>query len=203
MTDSLRHILRTETDVAHQRLHAQSSFAALAAGTIDLSDYVRLMQRLHDFYRPLDQAISAALSDCDNPAFDYQWRSDLLAADLDHFGGTEDQPIWQGASSVVSPKTVGGVLYVVEGAVLGGSLLDRMARKLLSEHSTNGRGYWAWCRSEGKHRWASLLRYLDGLSARGHAVDDLTAGAHATFAELGDWLAPLDRPVHDLRMEDA
>lgn len=195
MTDTLRHILRTETDEAHQRLHRQSSFAALADGSIDLPDYIRLLQRLHDFYDPLDLAIRDALTHCDQSFFSYQPRAALLAGDLSHFGQVEERPVWRRAHSVVSPRTVGGVLYVVEGAVLGGSQLDRMAQKLLGDQSADGRGYWAWCRSEGKHRWALMLRYLDGLSARGQAVDDLVDGARATFAELGEWLAPLDRPA--------
>ncbi len=201
MANSLRNILRAETDEAHQRLHEQRSFAALAAGTIELPEYIRLLHRLHSFYQPLDQAISAALSECRAVNFNYKWRSDMLALDLDHFGETSPRSVWPQSGLVVSPKTVGGVLYVVEGAVLGGSLIDRAARKLLGDHSAAGRCYWAWCRSEGKHRWALMLEYLDQLSAKDHCVDDLVYGARATFAELGDWLAPLDRPVSHVETE--
>lgn len=194
MTNALRNILKAETDEAHQRLHEQRSFAALADGTIDLPAYIRLLQRLHDFYLPLDHAISVALEDRDAADFDYVRRSDLLALDLDCFGQNTARSIWRGARSVVTPTTVGGVLYVVEGAVLGGAQLDRMARKLLGDQSAAGRGYWAWCRTEGPRRWTLMLKYLDGLSGKGASVDDLIHGARATFAGLGDWLAPLDRP---------
>lgn len=198
MTDTLRNFLRAETDEAHQRLHEQRSFAALVGGTIELPEYIRLLDRLHGFYKPLDHAISTALRDHRAESFDYHWRSDLLSLDLEHFGETSSKSVWSQSSSIVSPMTVGGVLYVVEGAVLGGSLMDRAACKLLGGQSTAGRCYWAWCRSEGKHRWALMLKHLDKLSSSDHSVDELVYGARATFRALGDWLTPLDRPVSNV-----
>ncbi|MEO1107803.1 MAG: biliverdin-producing heme oxygenase [Pseudomonadota bacterium] len=195
---SLRAILRNETDVLHNKLHAQFSFASLLDGTLQRSEYQALIKRLHGFYAPLDDAVLAALTvnDVSTPPFWYEKRSRLIAQDIRDLEGDHDKistgPTCREIAEVVTPETVGGVLYVVEGATMGGALINKAAERLLNTDNTLGRRYWDWCRVEGRNRWRMTLQYLDHLQFSASSLDDLVSGAKDTFRLLDDWLAPLD-----------
>ena len=105
----------------------------------------------------------------------------------------EKAPRCHRVSGVVSPESIGGVLYVVEGATLGGARIDRAVRRLLGSEQPDGRRYWSWCRSESGRRWPMMIDYLERLVAEGATIGELEKGASETFQALADWLAPLDR----------
>jgi heme oxygenase len=94
--------------------------------------------------------------------------------------------------SLVTPATVGGVLYVIEGATLGGKGLNRAATRLLSHESPAGRRFWAWCEAESKTRWLLMTRYLQDLDIGDASTADLETGAGEMFGALAEWLAPLE-----------
>ena len=104
----------------------------------------------------------------------------------------------QGADlfNFVRPETVGGVLYVVEGATMGGSQIDRAAQRTLSTKDISGRRYWAWCRANARHRWPMVQADLMERYPEPDAYEAPVAGAARTFELFGQWLAPLNNPAH-------
>ena len=196
---TVRDVLRDQTWEIHKKLHLHASFVALFNETLSLDGYRILLQRLHGFYVPLDEQVDRALASCGGPSgFDYAARSDILARDLVDMGlsrgDLDGSAKCLDVRDVVSPETVGGALYVIEGSTHGGSVIDTAARKLLGD-TLGGRRYWAWCRAENKNRWATTNRYLEQLRENGTAVEDLIAGARGTFQLLAEWLAPLNQPA--------
>jgi heme oxygenase (biliverdin-IX-beta and delta-forming) len=196
---SLRDELRRHTHQQHERLHEHSSFLSMFNQSLSIGDYRALIRRLHGFYRPLDGAIAHVIANggVGTNAFKYANRSGLLAQDMLDLGWSaeaiEENPQCTGTSDIVSKETLGGVLYVIEGATLGGARIDRAAHKLLGVDDPAGRRFWTWCRAEGGHRWPMTMRFLQDLEEQGADVRDLKKGASDTFRLLADWLAPLDR----------
>ncbi len=195
---SLRDQLRAHTHQQHERLHEHACFQALFNQTLGIVDYRGLILRLYGFYQPLDRAIGRAIS-CGaacTAGYDYAERAGYLAQDLADLGWSaeaiEESPRCSEAFDIVSPASLGGILYVIEGATLGGARIDRAARRLLEREDEAGRRFWSWCRAVGGHRWPMTNAYLEGLEVEGAAVGDLRQGAHDTFRLLADWLAPLD-----------
>ncbi len=194
---TVRDVLRAKTWEIHKKLHLHASFVELFNETLSLDGYRLLVERLHGFYAPLDRAIDQALAgDAAQTRFSYVARADILARDLADLGldrgALADSPQCLGVHDIVSPLTVGGILYVVEGSTHGGSVIDTAARKLLGDHA-GGRRYWAWCHAENERRWTATNRYLEHLRAEGAALEDLVAGARGTFQLMAEWLAPLNR----------
>lgn len=197
-TASVREALRAHTNADHEGLHRHAGFDGLFRGTLDPGQYGALMTRLYGFYIPLDHAIEQALSRGPAPQSGYVYapRGPLLAQDMRALGVHDPAPpLCHGARALVTPDTLGGVLYVIEGATMGGAQIDRAARRLLGRDDPAGRRFWAWCRAEGKHRWPMTLRHLDHLQATGAPRAPLMQGALGTFRLLADWLAPLDTPL--------
>lgn len=197
---SLRDELRAHTHQQHARLHEHSCFRALFNQSLSIGDYRDLMGRLHGFYLPLDRAIGREISGgapCTS-GYDYAERSALLAQDMRDLGWSakaiENNPRCTEAFDIVSPASLGGILYVIEGATLGGARIDRAARRLLAREDTAGRRFWSWCRSVGGTRWPMTNRYLEHLETEGAALEEIRDGARDTFRLLAEWLAPLDRP---------
>jgi len=197
-TITMRDILRARTGEAHERLHTHSMFADMFDGSLSRASYCRLMQRFHGFYAPLDQAVLDAIAGMDQGIrpYPYAKRATFLAQDLVDLGaatlGPEQSPQCKRVSEIVTPATLGGVLYVIEGATLGASQIDRAAQKLLGTQGIGGRSFWAWGRAQNRQRWSMANAYLEHLGAQGICVDDITRGAQQTFEALADWLAPLD-----------
>jgi heme oxygenase len=195
----LRDELREHTHQQHERLHEHSSFLSMFTQSLSMADYRALIRRLHGFYLPLDRAISHVIANEGGGTgeFRYANRSGLLAQDMLDLGWSaqaiEENLQCTGTSDIVSRETLGGVLYVIEGATLGGARIDRAAHKLLGGDDPAGRRFWSWCRVEGGHRWPMTTRYLQDLEEQGADVSDLKKGASETFRLLADWLAPLDR----------
>lgn len=192
-SEIVRDVVRMQTDTAHAQLHLHASFVSLFEGRLSLDDYCALMQRFHGFYAPLDQAIERVVVRMSVP-YPYVCRSDILARDLADLGGDTMEPHCTHAALIVSPETLPGVLYVIEGATLGATQIDRAVQKLLGSSEPDGRRFWAWCRAQNKHRWSMANNFMEAQHTSGVAVDDIVRGARDTFETLGAWLAPLDVP---------
>lgn len=202
-TVTLRDVLRHETSETHARLHTHALFADLFAGTLTRADYTRLMTRFWGFYAPLDTAIASTIAAGlpNVQHYEYVPRAPYLACDVVDLTAvalnSAEIPQCKRVSEIVTPATLGGVLYVIEGATLGAAQIDRAAKRLLGADGSNGRRFWAWGRAQNKYRWAMANSYLEHLAAQGASASDITLGAELTFAALADWLAPLDRaPGH-------
>jgi len=206
---SIREILREHTHHEHQRLHRHSSFAALFRGNLGIREYRQLVRHLYGFYAPLDRAICRAMAGAaaNTSGYSYTCRSGFLAQDLLDLGYSEntvrEARHCGKAFGLVSPSTIGGVLYVIEGATLGGTHIDRAAHRLLRHDHPAGRRYWSWCRSVSHERWPATNRHLEHLVAEGVAISDLKKGALDTFRLLAEWLAPLDSAHSGLKPEQA
>lgn len=198
---SLQKALRAYTQNVHQQLHEHSHFVALFDGTIALSQYRALMQAFHGFYVPMERAIDRAFGNskyCRN-GFDYPPRATLLESDLAHLGldtkEIKQNPRCAQIENVVTPGSLAGVLYVIEGSTLGAALIDRAAQNILSAKTTGGRSFWAWSRANNKTRWAAINTYLTQVDHAQDAKDAILEGANDTFEALATWLAPLDEPI--------
>ena len=126
----MRWRLRAATATTHERMHAHAGFEAAAAGTIEVSDYRRLLVRLYGFHRPFEDVARSAVDvfgiDLDMSA---RARSPLLLADLQTIGfdpnAAATLPLWRPSVRLVSKGSLLGALYVLEGSTLGGVQIAR------------------------------------------------------------------------------
>ncbi len=179
-------------------MHRHASFVGLFKGTLNRGGYRQLLQRLHGFYLPLEAAVDRVMNHRPDPVTGYHYvpRSHLLADDLIRLGIEPGElrttPRCGRIETIVSSRSLGGVIYVMEGSTQGGSVIDKAARRLLQNDGPDGRRYWSWCRTEHARRWAVTNRYLQHLPHDDATLTDLVAGAQDTFDAMAAWLAPLD-----------
>jgi len=195
---TIRDELRIYTRDVHQQLHEHSHFEALFDGTIERTQYCDLMRAFFGFYAPLERALDIVLPEArdERTGFHYAERLNFLRRDLAFLGDSPAEidrlPICSAIFDLVRPDSLAGVLYVVEGATLGASQIDRAAQKILSSETLQGRRFWAWSRANNKIRWAAISAFLEELDQTNHPRDAILRGASDTFQALADWMTPLN-----------
>jgi heme oxygenase (biliverdin-IX-beta and delta-forming) len=185
---SLRMWLREETREQHERLHLLPGFARLAEGTLDRAGYGRLMSLLHGYYAGLDAPLAGSAARHLGPSdpLAEQPRSALIAADVESLGTLPDVAE-AAAPPLDSAGQLAGVLYVVEGSLLGASGLARGAARHAGGDGISGTGYWQWCRQVASRRWGRTCAALPELVLDDGDRDEARHAALATFAAFGAW----------------
>ena len=183
--------LRAATHDVHMRLHAQTSFAQLAEGTIDGVSYKSLLALLYGFHAPLELALVQASNSLGfDVEMDRRRRVHLLHDDLKALRMTEAQitalPCIIGLPPLKTRGKLMGALYVREGSTLGGRVLARRLDGLLGSNSLHGRLFLAGDRGEPQ-LWQRCCSLVEEVAATGN-LDDIIQAAIDTFAALETWL---------------
>ncbi len=190
--------LKACTDSAHQRLHQQPQFFGLQHGTSSLEDYAELMAALLSFYRELDHTITSASQPYleQNAPYSYQPRAPMIEADVAAIRQRLKRPpsppkaVLQTVMPVIENRSaLAGVIYVVDGATLGGRLLNKAAGRLLGGEEAGGRSYWLWCETHGASQWKAALALIDECGKNETNRSHMAASALATFTALERRLA--------------
>jgi len=180
---SVRFALREATHLIHERLHGLSPFERLLAGGLGRHEYGRLLSRLYGFHKPIEDAL---LSFRWRDAAELGWRGlarvHRLEADLQHLGLEPGGVPRMALPAINAPAGMLGMLYVREGAALGGRVL---ARKLDGLFGDDRRGRTFLAGEPGDVAcWQATCAVLER-----HAGDlpEIIAAAHATFAAFETW----------------
>ncbi len=193
--EAVRFVLRRETRAAHEALDGHPALAALMNGTMDIEGYRRLMLLFHGFYASHDRMIERACQvySLSRFGFVYARRTEILASDLAALGVRPLSILTDTNSAMLPPigsaATLGGILYVLEGSMLGGAVLCRAAENLLGMDGGLGIGYWQWCRAAGGKRWAMTCDLLENLATDSGTEEEMLKGAGTAFATFAAWVA--------------
>lgn len=186
---ALLQALRTNTGQLHVRLEKRMPFFT---PSLDAALYRRLLEAYYGFYRPLEAALvaSALMPASLIPA--ERIKTPALVADLKALGLRDTEitqlPLCEQLPVIDSPGACLGVMYVLEGATLGGQLLRREvhARIGLDEHS-GARFLDVYGAATGR-RWKAFLNHLQVAPREPHAIEAAAQAAQSTFATFEHWL---------------
>ena len=189
MTDGIRTRLKTITKPLHDEIELNRLSKAIAAGTIDMDSYILFLSMMLAFIEPIEDKIRKV------PFWTYsgldsviQARSLLLKEDLEYLGGTthygfsdEYMPHFD------CPAGAYGVMYVLEGSMVGASVQTPMAAKALGldgegmRYLTNGG-------NSPMGSFGTFLGFLEGDVKREIEQKKAILAACDTFMSLKIWL---------------
>lgn len=199
--DSARFSLKADTAQLHKRLHELPVFQKLVNGTLQPAGYLALMIEFREFYARADVDIADACERYKKCLGDYEYfpRSKLITSDvtaLESYGiqlrqapQTTDRRLKIGGLEELI-----GVLYVVDGAALGGSALNKPVELLLQDTGADGASYWRWCQTNGVPRWKSTLQLLEWCWQATENHGGIVSSARQTFEVLGSYLGAQGHP---------
>lgn len=178
--------LRTATRSEHLAIES-----ALGLGRADLTAgrYRRILERFHGFYLPLEDEIRA-LGGWEEYGLDLAARSkapflraDLLALGVDPSG----VPLCPERPRPRTRAEAFGVLYVLEGATLGGQVLSRRLEQTLGLGPANGARFFHGYGSRTGELWQSFRKALLSCPLGPGEEDAMVEAALQTFRSLREW----------------
>ena len=174
--------LKRETSHLHRRIEGGLD---LFRNDFTLADYRRLLGRFYGYYLPWETRASAIaphlLRDRAKCA---RLEGDLVFLGLSA-SGLAALPRCHRLPPLDTPERVLGSMYVLEGATLGGRVIERRMRSLFHFHE----GGCAFFAGYGECTAVMWKQFGAILESRPEAVhNDVVASAVATFETLGEWL---------------
>src|SRR4051794_35839128 len=163
--------LKAATAEHHQRLERRVDIESRLRSR---DAYRALLERFYGFYRPLE----ARLAPYDH-AFAPNPKTPLLATDIEALGGAPHAlPVAGTLPPTSSLPDALGVLYVLEGATLGGAVIAKLAERRLGVTRARGGAFFG---AYDSRRWTAFQRVVERHGATG-------AAAVATFENLEEWV---------------
>lgn len=147
MTEPLLSQLRMATRAEHRALETQPQLTRLLTAALTLAQYVHLLQQFASFYRGLEAYLQPGLGLLEDvEGYRYYSRRLWLERDLAQLeqepSRTEAKVSW---TLPIDISTSVGVLYVIEGATLGGRVISRHLSQHLGLSASHGACYFnAW-----------------------------------------------------------
>jgi heme oxygenase (biliverdin-IX-beta and delta-forming) len=184
--------LRTQTHALHQELEAQMD---LLRPDLTRERYAALIQRTHALYRTLEGQLGVMLPAEWQRRLDWDSRRKvgLLQQDLNHLGQCP-HPDLLDALDISSEGAAWGVLYVLEGATLGGQVICRQLGPRLNLSARAGLRFYASYGELVGPRWKVFCALLTERAAHDLAPEAFTAAAalaaQQTFRAFGRWVVP-------------
>ncbi|MDT6922340.1 biliverdin-producing heme oxygenase [Pseudomonas atacamensis] len=178
--------LRAGTAELHIALEKRLPFFS---DTLDTPAFERLMQAYYGFYQPLEQALLASGAVPDDFNLLPRLKADTLRADLRALGATaDDLPLCEDLPVIGSSAASLGVLYVLEGATLGGQILRREIAARLNLDADNGAAFLDVYGAATGRRWREFIEYLSNRPMAAGERAAVVSAAQITFSCFEQWL---------------
>ena len=163
--------LKAATAVHHERLERRVDIASRVRSR---DAYRELLERFYGFYRPLEERLQPY-----GETVELRPKAPLLARDVQSLGG--DVNALPQASRLPPTGSLAealGVLYVLEGATLGGAVIAKLAQRRLGVTREQGGAFFG---AYDARRWKAFKLVVER-----HGAAD--AAAVATFEDMEEWV---------------
>ncbi|WP_338649424.1 biliverdin-producing heme oxygenase [Pseudomonas sp. ML2-2023-3] len=178
--------LRSGTQTLHVALEKRLPFFC---DTLDLERYKRLLSAYYGFYHELEDRLQH--SPLMTSGFDLHARlkTPALHRDLQALGvNTQSLALCDTLPVLSSPASVLGVLYVLEGATLGGNVLRKQMSERLGLDAHNGCAFlYVYGEATGR-QWKAFMDFLGSVPLDAQARGEAVQAACSTFSCFEQWL---------------
>ncbi|GKS12279.1 biliverdin-producing heme oxygenase [Paenibacillus chitinolyticus] len=196
MTTTIVSRLREETAPFHDQIEQNPYAKAIMDKSLTLETYRTYLEKFYGFILPSEKALST-LPEWEERGFDIESRlkTPLLENDLEQLGLTkrqiEELPRCGNLPDVSTLPRALGYLYVLEGSTLGGQLITKQLKAILSvDPEVNGR-YFNSYGAELRTKWSEFREFLLE-NVKTEEQEQVLAAAKETFILLDQWLKEID-----------
>jgi len=156
------------------------------------SHYARLIKAYYGFYHPLEQRLLDSDAVPAGVGLDERLKAPTLRRDLQALGldaaAIDALPLCQALPDTPSAQACLGVLYVLEGATLGGQILRCEIAARLHLDADNGVAFLDMYGAATGRRWRELTDYLGAWPLEADARQEAVDAARDTFSSFERWL---------------
>ncbi len=157
-----------------------------------VGSYATMLERLFGFYSVVEPRLLAGAGQAPGLDLERRVKTPLLIADLRALGRSESE-LGRLPRSPAVPRLDGvprvmGALYVLEGATLGGKVIEREVGRRLGLDRASGTAFFGAYGSDAARNWRRMCAIIERAALAG-GVDAMLATAELMFASLDTWLA--------------
>jgi heme oxygenase len=157
--------------------------------TFSLDSYKTLLCKFYRFYSAIEPEIDKL--DLKATGYDLDERRKLpkLEKDLKSLGVLEsarELPRWGGIPALENNAQAFGSLYVMEGATLGGQIINRHLKEHLGISPENGGAFFNGYGERTGPMWKEFVRIATEFAGSGESDDVIVASARETFDSFRD-----------------
>jgi heme oxygenase (biliverdin-IX-beta and delta-forming) len=185
--------LKQATRSAHDRI--ERAFPVFDQ-SLTLARYAQVVRALYGFYAPLEQLCENVVGPSTPLDLRKRMKLAFLATDLTALGHTsidiQALPICRALPLLTDASQAMGVLYVLEGATLGGQIIAQRVRHILGIDAFSGAAFFAGYGDQTRAMWMRLAAHVDAMPGLDVATAIVAAGQ--TFETLGGWLTASRTP---------
>jgi len=182
--------LKIATAVLHRNVEQILLSDKILSGTLTLADYRFLVQTLYTFHARYEDAVMEFASllvgeECLTGRRKKVW----LEQDAERLG-IDPEPA---KKADLNPASATGWLYVMEGATLGGQVIERHLNTNAVIAATGASRYYRGYGTETGRYWKAFRETIDNLPLNEEDCENVIGGANAAYArliELGKELKP-------------
>jgi heme oxygenase len=188
ISSEVRTRMRTATAALHLDIEHELN---LLDPQLSIRRYQRILEILHGFYLPLENALHAFADERPLHGVALRNRTALLRRDLLSLGMTAMEvarlPRCKDLPDVRNLENWAGTVYVLEGADLGGRVIAPVICERFKLDKEKGVAFFSGEERDANVRWKSFLGWLEALAVSGGRADAMIASACSTFRSLVNW----------------
>ena len=178
--------LRQATRLVHKRIEAS---LPVLDPHLTRERYTRVVEALHGFYAAVEPMVADALA-CGDDRWRQHAKLPLLATDLRALGRAPDHiDRLPRCTTMPYPRTAShalGILYVLEGATLGGQIIAKSLRARLAIEVDTGAAFFHGYGDATGSMWSRFSEHVDRSASI--QTDAAISAAIETFQTLTQWL---------------
>lgn len=150
----------------------------------DLDNYKTLLSKFYRFYSSIEPEL--AKLDLKKHGYDLSERlkTPKLEKDLEHLGILDEAkklPTWDNLPALDTPEKAFGTLYVLEGATLGGQVINRHLKEHLDLTPENGGLFFSGYGMKTGEMWKEFIQMATEFAFAAHNDEAIVQSAKDTF----------------------
>lgn len=188
-TPPLTAMLRTATQASHQALDSMPILVEIASGKIDPRRYVSVITAFATVWRTAEPRAWTLLVRRIPGLSDLRdLRAILLDEDIAALAGRAERRSRSPAMEIADAAEAAGILYVLEGARLGGRLIADRLHKAGHPIESPGYRFFGALRDDVAERWRQFRALVDAAIWSPAECERACSAASATFQAIADSL---------------
>lgn len=182
--------LRARTAIHHTEIEQTPLLKHVLQETITIEMYLELLKKFWGFYYPVEQAFKKV------PEFAFYFpkraKLPLIIQDLSVFGLADNElfslPICQNIPAIDTKEQGIGCFYVIEGATLGGQVINKILARTLRITDKTGSAYFSGYGKQSKDMWKSTCEIINSVVYDKIEKENIIQAATDFFVKLNNWL---------------
>jgi heme oxygenase (biliverdin-IX-beta and delta-forming) len=183
--------LRQGTATAHKQLEKSLCFKRLFANDYQIEEYTVLLGYFYGFFAAIEPILFKDLPASYRDCVKYRQKTQLLRKDLEFFDkNTDDLTVCDTLPPMNNFAEKMGVLYVLEGSMLGGRMIGRHLSKHFQTDIQPALNFYH-CYGENLDKeWQAFSAMMNRCFADAESTEhsEILAAANATFMGLQAWV---------------